>query len=149
MDRQNGRQCGDSTLPMGSPDLLHDLDGDTLGCTSRLHRIYGPLVAFPKGSDLTVFTCGADAGYTVFSDPDTFHVFGHPGTKNTAQRRFGLGLFGINAAVQRQHCRLLMPAERQATVEAAGAAMAEAIDGSRGAARVGHATDHYGPTTRP
>src|SRR5262245_12894616 len=144
MDRQNGRQCGDSTLPMGSPDLLHDLDGDTLGCTSRLHRIYGPLVAFPKGSDLTVFTCGAEAGYTVFSDPEAFHVFGHPGTKNTAQRRFGLGLFGINGAVQRQHRRLLMPAVRKEMVEASAAAMAEVIDGFLGEWRVGQRIDLYG-----
>src|SRR5262245_56737742 len=84
MDRHIGRQFGDSTLPIGSPELLHDLDGDTLGCTSRLHRNYGPIVAFPKGSDLTVFTCGAEAGYTVFSDPEAFHVLGHPGTKNPA-----------------------------------------------------------------
>lgn len=143
MDRQLGRQFGDSTLPIGSPDLLHDLDGDTLGCTSRLHRTYGPIVAFPKGSDLTVFTCGADAGYTVFSDPETFHVFGHPGTKNTAQRRFGLGLFGINGAVQRQHRRLLMPAVRKEMVEASAAAMAAVIDEFLGEWRVGQRFDLY------
>jgi cytochrome P450 len=143
MDRHIGRQIGESPPPIGSPDLLHDLDGDTLGCTSRLHRTYGPLVAFPKGPDLTVFTCGADAGYTVFSDPDTFHVFGHPGTKNTAQRRFGLGLFGINGAMQRQHRRLLMPAVRKEMVEASAEAMNQVIDEFLGEWRVGQRIDIY------
>ena len=73
----------------------------------------------PHGTVLTYATHAlADAGYAVFSDPDTFHVFGHPGTKNTAQRRFGLGLFGINGAMQRRHRRLLMPAVRKEMVEA-------------------------------
>jgi cytochrome P450 len=143
MDRLIDRHANDSPLPIGSPDMLHDLDGDTLGCTSRLHRTYGPIVGYRKGSDLTVFCCGAEAGYAVFSEPDTFHVFGHPGTKNTAQRRFGLGLFGINGAVQRQHRRLLMPAVRKEAVEASAEAMSQVIDEFLGEWRVGQRIDLY------
>lgn len=131
-------------IPLGTPDELDDLCRDTAGCTSRLHRTHGHLVAFAKGDDTTVFSCGEAASYAVFSDPETFHVFGHPGTKNTAQRRFGQGLFGINGTKQRQHRRLLMPAVRKEVVEASAAAMASVTDEFLSEWQTGQRVDLYG-----
>jgi cytochrome P450 len=133
-------------VPTGAPEHLHDLCDDTVGCMSRLHRLYGPIVAYPKGSDLTVFAFGPEANESVYGDPATFHIYGPPGPKNSAQRRFGLGLFGLNGPKQQQHRRLFLPALRKPAVEASAPVMREQIEEFLAGWRIGQTLDLYGST---
>ena len=110
------------TLPTGSPDLLTDLCTDSVGCLIRVHRQHGRLVAYPKGSDLTVFAFGPEANQAVFADPSLYHIVGPPGPRGSSQRRFQQGLFGLNGAQHLEHRRLLMPAlSKQAVLAQVGA----------------------------
>lgn len=128
-------------FPLGDPADLHDLHRDTVGCLMRLQERHGPVVAYPKGSDLTLFVNGGEASRSLYSDPETFHVYGPPGPRNSAQRRFGLGLFGLNGPKQQEHRRLLMPPVKKPNVEAIGAAMQGQIEGFLSEWRVGQTVD--------
>ncbi len=131
-------------IPQGDEALLHDLSHDTVGCMSRLYREYGPLVAFAKGSDQTIFAFGPEANRDVFSDPAVFQVYGPPGPKNSAQRRFALGLFGLNGPKQQQHRRLLMPEMTRSAAEAFLGPMREIIDETLAGWRPGQQIDLQG-----
>lgn len=111
---------------------------------SRLRRLGGPIVGYPKGSDLTVFAFGPEANHSIYGDPATFYIYGPPGPKNSAQRRFGLGLFGLNGAKQQQHRRLLLPALQKPVVEQSADAMRAQIDEFLTGWRVGQTIDLYG-----
>lgn len=136
--------CGGSaSIPLGDPTQLHDLCQDTVACMSRLHRVYGSIVGYPKGSELTVFAFGPQANHDIYSDPGTFHVYGPPGPRNSAQRRFGLGLFGLNGLKQQQHRRLLMPAVSKHVVEASAPSMLHEIRSFLAGWRLGQTIDLY------
>ena len=62
-------------IPTGDESLLHDLCHDTVGCMSRLYRHHGDIVAFPKGTDQTVFAFSPEANRDVFTDTRTFHAY--------------------------------------------------------------------------
>lgn len=132
---------GVGTIPTGDESLLHDLCYDTVGCMSRLYGRHGPLVVFPKGTDQTVFAFGPEANRDVYSDPATFHVYGPPGPKNSAQRRFGLGLFGLNGPKQVEHRRLLLPAMSKPATEAFIRPMRRVIDETLAGWRIGRQLD--------
>lgn len=131
----------DTAMPIGNEELLHDLCHDTVGCMSRLYRHHGPVVAFPKGTDQTVFAFGPEANYAVYSDPATYQVYGPPGPRNSAQRRFGQGLFGLNGARQQQHRRLLLPALNRPAAAAHVQPMLEIIEGTLAGWRTGQRLD--------
>lgn len=135
---------GLSELPTGCLADLRDIDTDTVGCQSRLYQRYGPIVAFEKGSERTVFAFGAEANYSIFTDCETYHVFGPPGPKNSSQRRFQNGLFGLNGAKHLEHRRLLMPALRKEVVLSQGAAMARITEKYLNRLRPGQTIDLFG-----
>ncbi|MBA4067776.1 MAG: hypothetical protein C0501_29575 [Isosphaera sp.] len=128
-------------MPTGDEALLHDLCDDTVGGTARLHRRYGPAVAFPKGSQQTVFVAGPAAARDLFADPDTFHIYGAPGPRNSAQRRYALGLFGLNGPKQVEHRRLLMPPLSRPAVEARAGEMEALVDRTLAGWRIGRTVD--------
>lgn len=131
-------------IPIGSPSLLHDICADSVGCLTRLHRQYGLLVAFPKGSDLTVFGFGPEANYAVFSEPRLYHMVGPPGPRGSSQRRFQQGLFGLNGAQHLQHRRLFMPALSKDAVRGQAGLMTSLLERSLSSWRVGQSLDLYG-----
>jgi cytochrome P450 len=131
-------------IPTGAAEHLADLSEDTVGCLTRLYRLYGPMVAYPKGADLTVFAFGPEANRAVFSDPSAFHVYGPPGPKKSAQRRFCLGLFGLNGESHLRHRRLLMPALSKPSVEACARPVERIIDELLGGWRSGERIDLAG-----
>ena len=133
-----------SAIPQGDEALLHDLGHDTVGCMSRLYHEYGPVVAFAKGSTQTVFAFGPEANHDVLSDPAVFQVYGPPGPKNSAQRRFALGLFGLNGPKQQQHRRLLMPEMTKTATDAFLGPMREIIDETLDGWRPGQQIDLQG-----
>lgn len=116
------------TIPIGDPEHLDDLCRDTVGCQIQLYRTYGELVAFPKGPHQTIFAFSPEAHRDAYGDPTTFYVYGPPGPRNSAQRRFAQGLFGLNGPKFQEHRRLLMPAVSKGAVEGAGSAMQHIID---------------------
>src|SRR5262245_44489816 len=131
-------------IPEGAAEHLHDLCFDTVGCMNRLHRLYGPIVGYRKGSERTVFAFGPEANESVYGDPATFYIYGPPGPKNSAQRRFGLGLFGLNGPKQQQHRRLFLPALRKPSVEASAPVMRQQVEHFLAGWRPGQTIDLYG-----
>ncbi len=108
-----------TALPaIGHPEHLRDFLCDSVGCLSALERRYGSAVAFAKGSSHAVFTFGPEFHRQLLTRPDAFHISsGIPGPKNSAQRRFGAGMFNINGEQHERHRRLLMPPFRKEAVE--------------------------------
>jgi cytochrome P450 len=83
-----------------------------------LHKGYGNAVAFLKGPSCSIFAFGPDFNRAVLTNPDAYHLTsGFPGPRNSAQRRFGRGLFGLNGEAHQRHRRLLMPPFRKEAVE--------------------------------
>ena len=77
-------------LPDGSAEHVRDFITDSVGCMRRLHQTFGPLVAFSKGSQRTVFAFGTESNRLLFQNPDVFQSLGfYTGPKNSAQRRLG------------------------------------------------------------
>jgi cytochrome P450 len=135
-------------FPLVDAAHLHDLPDDTVGCLSRIARLYGPVAAYLKGSDATLFAHGAEASKAIYSDPETFHVYGPPGPRNSAQRRFGLGMFGLNGPKQVEHRRLLMPPVKKPSVEAIAGAMRGEIEAVLASWRTGQTIDLAGEMKR-
>jgi cytochrome P450 len=106
-------------LPVvGCPTKLQSFLHDSVGCLRSLHQTYGQLVAFYKGPACSLFAFGPDSNQTVLTNPDVFHLFsGFPGPRNSAHRRFGRGLFGLNGEEHQRQRRLLMPPFRKEAVE--------------------------------
>src|SRR5262249_43528043 len=97
---------------------LQDFLYDSVGCLRRLHQKYGNLVAFLKGQACSLFAFGPDFNRIVLTNPDVYHFSGgFPGPKNSAHRRFGHGLFGLNGEAHQRQRRLLMPPFRKEAVE--------------------------------
>ena len=95
---------------LGSPSWVEDIGLDTVGALSRAYRLGGELVAIPKGDDRTYLAFHPAHVKSVLIDPETFNVIGAPGPRRSAQRRFSLGLLGLNGPQHLRHRRLLMPA---------------------------------------
>ncbi len=143
MHRESSQSGPTRSLPAGCPALLQDLCSDSVGCLTRLYQQYGPLVAFPKGSDLTVVAYGPEANRAVFTDPDLYYIVGPPGPRGSAQRRFQQGLFGLNWEKHREHRRLLMPAFRKEAVLAQAEVMTALVERSLDRWRPGQTLDLF------
>jgi cytochrome P450 len=96
-----------------------------------------------KGAERTVFAFGPEANRAIFGDTDTYHIFGPPGPRNSSQRRFQQGLFGLNGAKHLEHRRMLMPALRKEVVLAQAGAMARLVEGYLDRFRPGQDIDLY------
>ena len=109
----------DSQLPpIGDPAHLRDFLHDSVGCLRELHRLHGSAVGFMKGEACSIFAFGTQYNREVLSQNDIFYLSsGFPGPRNSAQRRFGHGLFGLNGEKHQRHRRLLMPPFRKEAVE--------------------------------
>src|SRR5262245_57062907 len=107
---------GPSVIPKGSLTHLQDIGADSVGCQRRLQQHCFPLVAYDNGGEQTVFAFGEEANQAIFTDTDTYHVYGPPGPRNSSHRRFLNGLFGLNGAKHLEHRRLLMPNLRKDVV---------------------------------
>lgn len=102
----------------GDPADLRGFLHDSVGTLRRLHENYGRIVGFSKGQGCSIFAFGPDFNREVLTKGEVFYLSsGMPGPRNSAQRRFGHGLFGLNGQKHRQHRRLLMPPFRQEAVE--------------------------------
>ncbi len=116
-------------LPIGSADYLRDFATDSVGCLRRLHQTFGPLVAFSKGSQRTVFAFGSESNRLLFQNPDVFQSLGfYPGPKNSAQRRLGNGLFNLNGVRHKQHRRLILPLFQKSLVDSYRGFLGELTD---------------------
>ena len=131
-------------LPVGDPVHLEDLFGDSVACLSRLYRVYGNCVAFQSGETPTVFAFGPEFNYPVFSDANLFHHRGIPGPKNSSQRLFKYGLFGLNGEQQVRHRRMLMPLFQKSAIDGSFHAMLALIDQTLAGWRVGQVVDLAG-----
>lgn len=140
--------CGPATLPLtipsGSPAHLKDICKDTVGSLTQVWRNHGPLVAYPKGTDLNVFAFSPEANRAIFSDTQLYHTVGIPGPKNSAHRHFRMGLFALNGNQHRDHRRLLMPAMAREAVLAQGDIMARTVESCLDGWRPGQQIDLYG-----
>ena len=125
------RSAGDSLdyLPEGSPDDLSDFFTDSVACLSRLNQIYGPHVAFSKGSQRILFASSPASNHLVFQNPEVFHGVGfYAGPKNSSQRRLGNGLFNLNGTRHKQHRRLLLPLFQKGMIDSYGGFLTELTD---------------------
>lgn len=101
----------------GDPRDLQSIVTDTVGCLHNLQRKYGNAVTFFKGVSPIIFAFGSDYNRDLFSDTSVFHLAsGMPGPKNSAHRRFGNGLFGLNGPRHQKFRRMLMPPFRKEAV---------------------------------
>src|SRR5262245_48154612 len=115
-------------MPEGDPTLLADICADSLAAITRLRQTYGPIVAFHKGNELTVFAYGPAANYEVFANTDVFQIGGGPpGPRGSSQRKYQQGLFGLNGTQHQDHRRLLMPAMSKEAVQAQAGDMAALV----------------------
>jgi cytochrome P450 len=99
------------TDPNDASDFLHD----PVGCMTRLGQHLGPVFALgtPR-APLALFVAHPEVNRAVFCNPEVFNIVSRfPGPKNTAQRRFGRGIFSLNGPEHVAHRRLLMPPFRK------------------------------------
>ncbi|MFO0805307.1 MAG: cytochrome P450 [Gemmataceae bacterium] len=123
-------------------DSLRDICTDTVGAMSRLHRECGPFTAYGSGSSRTVFAFDTAANHDVLCDTDTFLMgSGPPGPRRSSQRRFMLGLFGLNGERQLVHRRLMQPALAKDAVLQVGPAIDTIVDGFLASWRPGQVID--------
>ena len=128
MSVESGLCDATGPMPTGAPAVIADICSDSAGAISRLRRQYGPMVAYRKGDELTVFAIGPEANYDVFSRPDIFQIGGGPpGPRGSSQRKFQQGLFGLNGTQHQDHRRLLLPALSKEAVQAQAGDMAERV----------------------
>src|SRR5262245_40493631 len=91
-------------------DGLNRFLGDSVGGMVSLWKPHGEPVSFEKNARRVVFTGGPAHNRALFARPDTLHLStGLPGPKNSAQRAFSRGVFGINGDHHQFVRRLLMP----------------------------------------
>jgi len=84
---------------------------DPIGYMCTLHRRFGDIAAFTKGSRGMVFAFGPSYNQLLLSNPTQFHVTGITvaGPPDSAQRRLGFGLLSMNTEQHREHRRMLSP----------------------------------------
>jgi cytochrome P450 len=126
----------------GSADWIQDICTDSAGALHTAYRQGGDLIAYENGPDLTLLAFGPRYNRAAMSDSDTFHNFGGaPGPRNSSQRRFCLGLFGLNGQRHLAHRRLLMPALRREAVEADLEPVTRVVEGHLARWRAGQVLD--------
>lgn len=132
------------TIPTGAPSLVEDICTDSVGALARVFDRAGPLVAFPKGDDLTVCAFTPEANRAVFCDPSLYYIAGPPGPRGSSQRRFQRGMFGLNGAQHLAHRRLLMPALKKETVISVAAGMGRIVETTLDRWQPGQTIDLFG-----
>ncbi len=100
---------GERLPPVGEPDEVCDFLHDPVGCMIPMQRAHGATAAFARGDSLVVFAFGPQHNREILTRLDDFHIVSRfPGPRNSAQRRFGRGLFSQNGAEHQFFRRLLM-----------------------------------------
>ena len=126
-----------------APRLARFLD-DTVGGTVDLWKAHGDLAAFTDGGRPVYFAAGPTHARQVFAHPDVFHLsFGLAGPRNSSQRAFTRGVFGINGPHHQFVRSLLMPAFRKPVVEGHHDQLAECVREAIAPWRAGQTRDLY------
>jgi len=112
----------------GAAAWLEHICDDSLAAIRKVHSMGGDFVAYDKGGDLTLFAFAPEHNRAVFSDPDTYHMFGPPGPRGSSQRRLSLGLLGLSGQQHVRRRRLVMPAVRKEAVEAYQSPLTEMVE---------------------
>lgn len=136
-----GSEWGPATPTSGSLDWVHDICTDTVGALRRVSERGGDFVSYANGRALTLIAFAPEHNRRVLSDPETFNMVGPPGPRNSAQRRFALGLLGLNGPRHVYHRRLLMPALRRDAVAVSLTPVARIVEEHLGRWRVGQVID--------
>lgn len=136
-----GNRGAPATPTCGSLAWVHDICIDTVAALRRVSEQGGRFVSYPNGRALTLIAFSPEHNRRVLSDPETFNMVGPPGPRNSAQRRFALGLLGLNGPRHLYHRRLLMPAMRKEAVTAVLDPVASVVDEHLGRWRVGRVLD--------
>lgn len=135
-------------MPQSLPDadaarLARFLD-DTVGGTVDLWKAHGDLASFSNGGRPVVFASGPAHARTVFARPDDLHLsFGLPGPRNTDQRAFTRGVFGINGPHHQFVRNLLLPSFRKPVVRGHAGRLAGCVREVTGGWRAGQTRDLY------
>ncbi len=94
----------------GQPTELTRFLTDPVGCMADLHARHGDAAWFRNGDSRAIFVFAPEYNRQVLNTPEVFEIVSRfPGPRNSAQRRFGRGLFSMNGEDHQQHRRLLMP----------------------------------------
>jgi cytochrome P450 len=99
------------------PELRRFLD-DTVGGTVDVWRAHGDLAVFSNGRQQTIFVSGPAHNRTVFGRTDVLlAVSGLPGPRNSAQRAFSRGIFGLSGPDHLAARRLLLPSFKKPALD--------------------------------
>jgi cytochrome P450 len=122
---------GPNSLPVfGRAAQVFQFAKDSVGYTRQLFQTYGPIVSLAKGGATniysplpncpgTVFAYGPEYVRQVTSQHEVYYKYPLSGRmyrkhddspRTEPLKHFGVGLFGVNGSVHRQHRQLLMPA---------------------------------------
>src|SRR5512134_3560320 len=92
---------------------------DSVGGFTDIWSAHGDTAVFPDGGQRTVFVSGTANNRVLFSRTDALHVsIGLPGPRNSAQRAFARGIFGLNGDEHHAARRLFLPLFRNGAVAA-------------------------------
>ncbi len=103
---------GPAPMPVfGARGNMFRFFSDPIGYMCALHRNYGEIAAFTKGSRGMVFAFGPAYNQLLLANPGQFHVTGITvaGPPDSAQRRLGFGLLSMNGEQHREQRRMLSP----------------------------------------
>lgn len=132
----------DSRPPVGSLLHLEEFLHDSVGGMTALYQQYGDCVAFMKGQNSLLFAFGPAYNRLLLGQPDVFYLIsGMPGPRNSAQRQFSTGLFGLNGEQHQERRRLLMPPFRKEAVESYCRRLVEVTGDHLGSWREGQVRD--------
>lgn len=127
---------GRSLAPLQA--FLHD----SVGALTELYRLHGRLAVLNMDGQHLVFAFGPECNRIIYSNNDLFYVMpGFPGSKRSAQRTFGRGLFGLNGEPHVQQRRLLMPPFRKEEVDSYHGYLCQEIDSFLGGWSAGRVID--------
>jgi cytochrome P450 len=110
---------------------------DSIGFARQLFQQYGPIVALRSGGGSNLYSSDPNCPGTVFAygpeivrqvstqheiytkHPLSGRIYGRRNESNRSQplKHFGVGLFGLNGDVHRQHRQLMMPAFHRQQIE--------------------------------
>jgi cytochrome P450 len=117
---------------------------DSVGGFTDIWSAHGDTAVFPHGGQRTVFVSGTANNRVLFSRNDALHVsIGLPGPRNSAQRAFARGIFGLNGDEHHAARRLFLPLFRNGAVAAYHDRLTGYIGTMVGGWRAGQTRDLY------
>lgn len=131
-------------LPNADTPRLNRFLSDSVGGMTDVWEAHGDLAVFDNAGRRTVFVSGAANNRVLFGRTDALHVsVGLPGPRNSAQRAFARGIFGLNGDEHHAARRLLLPLFRNTAVEGYHDRLAGYVREVSGAWRAGQTRDLY------